>query len=71
MMNSGSETTTLLLSTAETAKSLGVCPRTLYSLRREGELPVVRLRGLVRYDLRDILAFIDQRKQRHTGVTRA
>jgi excisionase family DNA binding protein len=51
-----------LLSTADVADLLGVSPRTVTRLRDSGELRPVRVRGLVRFDPVDVVAFI--KKQR-------
>jgi excisionase family DNA binding protein len=60
----------LLLTAREAAEALSICPRTLWALTRAGELRAIRVggRGLaaraLRYDVRDLLAWIDQRKER-------
>ena len=52
----------LLLTPKEAAASLSICERTLYSLTKAGELPVVRIRRAVRYDVADLRAYIEQAK---------
>ncbi len=55
----------LLLTEREVARALGVSARTVWTLADSGELAVVRLgRRIKRYDLRDIQALIDARKDR-------
>jgi len=53
----------MLLTTRQAAKVLTVSERTLYSLTKTGAIPAVKLgvRGL-RYDPRDLLAWIDRAK---------
>ncbi|MGC8624058.1 MAG: helix-turn-helix domain-containing protein [Phycisphaerae bacterium] len=53
----------LLFTTRQTAALLNVSERTIWNLKRLGQLPVVRIRRSTRYDRRDILALIDQSKQ--------
>jgi len=55
----------LLLTPRETAKALSICERTLYTLTKRGEIPVVRWGPhgrLVRYDIEDLRALIKDRK---------
>jgi excisionase family DNA binding protein len=54
----------LLLTTRQTATLLGVSERTIWNLKRLGQLCVVRIGRSTRYDRRDILKLIDQSKQR-------
>ncbi len=53
----------LLLTTRQAAKMLTISERTLYTLTKSGQIPAVKLgvRGL-RYDPRDLLAWIEQAK---------
>jgi len=53
----------LLLTPKEAARSLNVCERTLYSLTKAGELPVVRIGRAVRYDIADLRALIERTKK--------
>ena len=58
----------LLLSERETAKLLGVCPKTIYTLTRQGKLQAVRIGCSVRYDIRDIEAFVAAAKSQGGAV---
>ena len=53
-----------LLTDTEAADRLGVCPRTVWTLADTGQLPRVKFGRSVRYDPKDIAAFIEWRKQR-------
>ena len=48
----------LLLTPREAAKTLGICERTLYSLTKRGEIPVIRSGRIVRYSVDDLKAWI-------------
>lgn len=52
----------LLLTPRETAKAMGICEKTLWTLSNRGELPAVRIGRSVRYDVADLQAFIDRQK---------
>lgn len=52
----------LLLDAREAARRLGISPRTLWTLTDEGRIRPVRIGRLVKYDPRDLLAFIDASK---------
>jgi excisionase family DNA binding protein len=68
-MTSASETIQLprlLLTTAEAARVLAVSERTLWSLAQRGEIPTVHPTArAVRFDVRDLQAWIDSRKTGH------
>jgi excisionase family DNA binding protein len=51
-----------LLTAPQAAKVLAISERALWQLGKDGELPVVRLGRAVRYDRRDLLDFIEKRK---------
>ncbi|WP_417737388.1 helix-turn-helix domain-containing protein [Rosistilla oblonga] len=51
-----------LLSEREGAKWLGISPRTLWALRDAGEIPIVRVGRLVKYDLDDLRAYVAANK---------
>jgi excisionase family DNA binding protein len=51
----------LLLTAPEAAEALSVCPRTLWELTHSGEIPVVRIGRLVRYDVRALQRWIDEK----------
>ena len=48
----------LALRPREAAKALGVCERTLYSLTKRGEIPVIRSGRIVRYSVDDLKEWI-------------
>lgn len=52
----------LLWDARETSRRIGVSPRTLWALTDEGRIKAVRIGRLVRYDVRDLLAFIESAK---------
>ncbi|ARN56519.1 helix-turn-helix domain-containing protein [Sedimentisphaera salicampi] len=47
-----------LLTVKEAAGFLSVSPRTIASLKKSGQLPQVKLRRAVRFDIKDLEAFI-------------
>jgi hypothetical protein len=53
----------LLLTSREAAKALSICERSLWGLTApRGPIPAVRINRAVRYDPRDLAAFIDKVK---------
>jgi len=60
-MNETNET--LLLTSIQAAKALSISARTLWQLKKEGKLPFVRIYRSVRYDPKDIAAFIENQKK--------
>jgi len=53
----------LLVDEREAARLLSVSPKTIYNLRRRGELRAVMIGSAgVRYDVRDLRVFIDRAK---------
>lgn len=52
----------LLLTASDAAGRLSISPRTLWTLTDRGEMPVVRIGRAVRYDVRDLIAWIDANK---------
>jgi len=40
----------------------GLCAKTLYNLRRSGELPAVKIGSRILYDVADLRRFIERRK---------
>jgi excisionase family DNA binding protein len=54
----------LLLRPREAAKALGICERTLWDMTSKRELPRVRIGRAVRYDPRDLQAWINAQKNR-------
>ena len=65
----------LLLTAREAAQALAISQRTLWELTQRGELPALRLPGrgiaarALRYDLRDLLAWIDRTKKAQAEAT--
>jgi excisionase family DNA binding protein len=53
----------LLLTPREAARALAIGERTLWSLTRRGEIPVVRIGRAVRYDPRDLDVYVQAQKQ--------
>ncbi len=57
-----------LLSEADAAKYLSICPRTLWGLRASGEIAFLRVGRSIRYDLADLQAFIERIKAETRGA---
>ena len=60
----------LLFDVKTTARMLNVCERTIRTLRtltKMGELPVVKILGRVLYSREDLVEFVRQRSQRETS----
>ena len=57
-----------LLSEADAAKYLSICPRTLWGLRASGEIAFLRVGRSIRYDVNDLNAFIARLKAETRGV---
>jgi excisionase family DNA binding protein len=53
----------LLIIPREAAKALAISERTLWQLTKDGVIPCVRIGRSVRYDLRDLQAWIDRHKR--------
>ena len=62
-MNESSIGKQLLIIPREAAHALSISPRTLWQLTNEGTIPCVRIGRSVRYDLRDLQAWIDRLKE--------
>jgi excisionase family DNA binding protein len=56
----------LLLRTRDAAALLAVSQRTLWTMTRDGEIPVVRVRRTVRYLVSDLTAWV----MKHRGFAR-
>lgn len=56
----------LLLKPVEAAKTLSISPRLLWALTDRGEIPCIRIGRAVRYDPRDLTAWIAKKKDVHT-----
>lgn len=53
----------LLVDEREARRLLGgLCAKTMYNLRRAGDLPTVKIGSRIMYDLADLRRFIDRRK---------
>ena len=53
---------TLLLSARDAARAMSVSERTLFTLTKSGDIPAVRIGRAVRYDPRDLRAFVERAK---------
>ena len=53
-----------LLTSREAAESLSITERTLWSHTKSGDIPAVRIGRAVRYDPKDLAAWLDRAKQR-------
>jgi excisionase family DNA binding protein len=51
-----------LLKSPDVCRIAGVSPRTLWQLVKDGKLPAVRFGRAVRFDPKDVAAFIQSRK---------
>lgn len=52
-----------LLTDRDASGYIGVCPRTLWALANSGKVPFCKINRSVRYDVRDLDAFIESTKQ--------
>lgn len=52
----------LLLTSRQCAAMLQICEKSLWALTKAGRLPVCRINRSVRYDRRDVLAFVEASK---------
>jgi excisionase family DNA binding protein len=59
-----STTPVCLLKPREAADVLGICARSLWTLTQREELPCVRIGRSVRYDMADLVAFIEAKKNK-------
>lgn len=62
MNDTGTRSERLLVNTNEAARMLSIAPRTLWGLTAAGEIPAVRIGRAVRYDPRDLRAWLDAKK---------
>ncbi len=53
----------LLVDSPTAAGMLSISERSLWSLQASGEIPSVRIGRSIRFDIRDLVAFIDQHKK--------
>jgi hypothetical protein len=56
----------LLVDVKVVEKMLGICERTIRTLTKNGELPVVKLASRVLYSVEDLIEFVRQRSTRRT-----
>ncbi|HMO16252.1 MAG TPA: helix-turn-helix domain-containing protein [Pirellulaceae bacterium] len=61
--NGNAETNRLLLTEAQAATALGVSRRTLFSLRREGKIPFVRIGKCIRYSVEALRDWITSQNE--------
>jgi excisionase family DNA binding protein len=54
----------LLVTSKEAAKALAISERSLWQFAADGQLPRVRMGRSVRFDIRDLKAFVDGQKER-------
>lgn len=54
----------ILLTVRETAQTLALCEKSLWNLRRSGRLRAVRIGRAIRFDRRDVLAFVEAAKDK-------
>ena len=57
----------LTVNVKEAARMLGVCERTIRSLTKLGELPVIRIASRVLYSREDLSEFVRQRSKQESG----
>jgi excisionase family DNA binding protein len=62
MVSNITHTLKLLLTPTEAAQALAVSPRTLWTLTHDGKIQSLRIGRSVRYDPRDLEAFIQSQK---------
>ena len=58
------ETTKLALSPREAAKALSVCEKTLYTMTKKYNIPVIRLGRAVRYPLDELKKWIERQSKK-------
>ena len=56
----------LLIDVKEVARLLNVCERTVRTLTKNGELPVVKLASRVLYSIKDLIEFVRQKSTRES-----
>ena len=54
----------LVLRPKDAAKALGISERALWAAANSGRIPVVRFGRSTRYDVRDLIAYIDAHKSK-------
>ncbi len=52
-----------LLSIPETARALGICIRTLSTIRASGDIQAIRIRGRVLYSIDELNRYIEARER--------
>jgi excisionase family DNA binding protein len=63
MDNNNQSNETLLLTPMQAAKALTVSQRTLWQLKTDGKIRCIRINRLVRYDQKDLIAYIERQKK--------
>ncbi len=53
----------LLINARQAAQALSISPRLLWSLTQRGDVPCLRIGRAVRYDPRDLQAWVDRQKE--------
>ena len=61
------EPSPLLVDSKTAARLLAISLRSIWTLQKSGELPVVRLRRSIRFDVKDLEAWIEARKGLDNG----
>jgi predicted DNA-binding transcriptional regulator AlpA len=62
----------MLLNTNETAKTLSICTKTLWTLTKQGAIPCVRIGARVLYHPKDLERWIEsQKKLSKTGLEKS
>ena len=68
MTNRANPVEPLLVNEHQVARLLSLSPRSVWSLSKNGDLPVVWIGKAKRYHIRDIEAFIEARKHAGKGA---
>lgn len=58
----------LLVPPREACRLLCVCEKTLWSLARRGEIPVIKIGRAARYSVADLAAWIERKKDEKRGT---
>jgi excisionase family DNA binding protein len=60
----GERLTPLLITPRQASAMLSISERTLWTLTKKGDIPVIRIGRAIRYALRDLEGWIEDKKQR-------
>jgi predicted DNA-binding transcriptional regulator AlpA len=52
----------ILIKSGEASRQLAISQRTLWQITKDGQIPCVRIKRMVRYDQEDITAYINGKK---------